>query len=177
MENTLQMTRSVMATTPQRWTTLVESVPTELLERSPVPGEWSAADCIHHILTVERELLGVRLRDILEGRPELVPVDAEELMKPRSGRSPQDLVADFVALRRTHKEKIAQLTPDDMVRSSFHPEYGVDITLKTLLDLWAAHDLQHTVQAEEAIMQAFIPGTGPWRPEFAVHDVEANVKA
>ena len=30
-----------------------------------------------------------------------------------------------------------------------------------------AHDLQHTVQAEEALMQAFIPGTGPFRFRFA----------
>jgi len=174
MVTPLEMTRSVLATTPQRWMTLVDTVPEELLQRPPMPGEWSAADCLHHILTVERELLGVRLRHILEGRPELVPVDAEALMKPRSGRSSKELVADFVALRRQHEESISALTPEDMDRFSFHPEYGVDITLRILLDLWAAHDLQHTVQAEEAMMQAFIPGTGPWRPEFADHDVEAR---
>jgi uncharacterized damage-inducible protein DinB len=174
MVTSLEMTRGVLATTPQRWMTLIDTVPEELLQRPPMPGEWSAADCLHHILTVERELLGVRLRHILEGRPDLVPVDAEALMKPRSGRSPKELVADFVALRRQLEESISALTADDMDRSSFHPEYGVDITLATLLDLWAAHDLQHTVQAEEAMMQAFIPNTGPWRPEFADHDVEVR---
>ena len=43
-----------------------------------------------------------------------------------------------------------------------------------LLNLWTAHDLQHTVQAEEALMQVFIPGTGHWRWEFTDHDVEVR---
>jgi uncharacterized damage-inducible protein DinB len=175
MDTTLSKTRGVMTTTSRRWTNLIETVPEELLVRPARAGEWSAADCLHHLLTVERELLGVRLRTILEGRPELIPVDAEELMKSREGRSPADLLADFVALRRENEAVISGLTPGDLDRSSFHPEYKADITIRILLDLWAAHDLQHTVQAEEALMQAFIPGTGPWRPEFADHDVEQSV--
>lgn len=46
--------------------------------------------------------------------------------------------------------------------------------MRDLLNVWAAHDLQHVVQAEEALMQAFIPGTGPFRFRFAAHDVEAS---
>jgi len=30
----------------------------------------------------------------------------------------------------------------------------------------SAHDLMHTVQAERAMMQPFIAGSGPWRPYF-----------
>jgi hypothetical protein len=33
-------------------------------------------------------------------------------------------------------------------------------------------DVTSIVQAEEALMQVFIPGTGPWRWEFADHDVQ-----
>jgi len=69
---------------------------------------------------------------------------------------------------------LAGLTPADLERSRHHPEYGA-VTLRDLLNLWAAHDLQHLVQAEEALMQAFIPGTGPWRWEFADHEVDARV--
>jgi hypothetical protein len=37
----------------------------------------------------------------------------------------------------------------------------------------AAHDLNHTVQAERALMQPFIAGSGPWRTAgvFADHDL------
>jgi hypothetical protein len=38
---------------------------------------------------------------------------------------------------------------------------------------WAAHDLNHTVQAERALMHPFIAGSGPWRTAgvFADHDL------
>jgi uncharacterized damage-inducible protein DinB len=174
MGTTLEMTTSVLATTPKRWTNLVESVPEELLKRPLAPGEWSAADCLRHLLTVERDLLSVRFHHILEGRPELIPYDPYAQPDSVPERSPREMASTFASLRRETQEKLAGLKPEDLTRSSHHPEYGVDITLGTLLDLWAAHDLQHTVQAEEAMMQAFIPGTGPWRFEFADHDVEAR---
>jgi hypothetical protein len=65
---------------------------------------------------------------------------------------------------------LSDLTPADLERSSRHPEYGM-VALRVVLNTWAAHDLQHTVQAEEALMQAFIPGTGPFRFRFEDHEV------
>jgi hypothetical protein len=32
----------------------------------------------------------------------------------------------------------------------------------------------HLVQAERALMQGFIPDTGPWRHYFVDHDIEAS---
>ena len=46
--------------------------------------------------------------------------------------------------------------------------------MEQLLNEWAAHDTMHIVQAERALMQAFIPGSGPWRMYFADPDVEAG---
>jgi uncharacterized damage-inducible protein DinB len=174
MDTKLTITRSILATTPQRWASLAESVPEELLQRPPSLGEWSAADCLRHLLTVERDLLGVRLRHILDGQGELIPYDPNAPREPIVERSLREMIAAFLAARRETNEIVANLKPEDLDRSSFHPEYQVDVTLGELLDLWAAHDLQHTVQAEEALMQAFIPGTSVWRPEFAAHDVEAR---
>ncbi len=37
------------------------------------------------------------------------------------------------------------------------------VTLAELLQTWAAHDLNHTVQAERALMQPFMLGCGTWR--------------
>ena len=36
---------------------------------------------------------------------------------------------------------------------------------------FSKHDLMHTVQAERAILQPFIIGSGPWRLYFQDHDV------
>jgi hypothetical protein len=43
-----------------------------------------------------------------------------------------------------------------------------------MIHQWAAHDLNHTVQAERALMQPFIAGPGPWRAagNFADHDFD-----
>jgi hypothetical protein len=38
-----------------------------------------------------------------------------------------------------------------------------------MLNEWAAHDLMHTVQAERAIMQPFIAGSGAWKVYFSDH--------
>ena len=54
-----------------------------------------------------------------------------------------------------------------------HSDLG-PVRLREMLYEWAAHDLMHTVQAERAIMQAFLPGTGPWREFFADHDVQSG---
>jgi hypothetical protein len=35
---------------------------------------------------------------------------------------------------------------------------------------WVAHDLMHLVQAERALLQPFIQGSGPWRPFFADYE-------
>jgi hypothetical protein len=72
--------------------------------------------------------------------------------------------------RATNLGVLAGLTSADLDRAGRHPEYGM-IPLRVILNAWTAHDLQHTVQAEEAMMQEFIPETGPFRFRFADHDV------
>jgi DinB superfamily len=168
MEDVLDRARRVVSTTAARWQSLVDSVPEELLELAPAPGEWSAADCLRHLLTVERFVLPVRVRRVLEGR-DLVPFDPDAPREPEPERTPRELVAAFTALRGEGEALLAGIGPADLDRSSHHPQFGT-VTLREVLSVWAAHDLQHTVQAEEALMQAFLPGTGPWRVQFADHD-------
>ena len=170
MEDVLDTARRVVSTTAARWRTLVDTVPAELLERAPAPGEWSAADCLRHMLVIERNVMPVRVRSVLEGLPDLPAFDPAAPAQPMAERTPAELVDAFVALRGESEAMLARVTPADLDRSSGHPEYG-QVTMRVLLNTWAAHDLQHTVQAEEALMQAFLPGTGPWRFRFADHEV------
>jgi hypothetical protein len=172
MNDPLNALRSVISTTAPRWQQLIETLPESLLARPPAPGEWPAIECLGHLLTVEQLLFSVRLRHLLEGREQLIPVDFDAPRPPDPVRTPRELLAAFLAARRESEAMLAGLTPPDLERSSHHPEYGA-VTLGYLLNLWAAHDLQHTVQAEVALMQTFIPNTGVFRFEFADQDVEA----
>src|SRR5258705_9585802 len=173
MENTLDAARSIMAMTVARWEHLVASVPPDVLERPPAPGEWSAAECLAHLLFTERHLFSVRLRNLLAGE-DIVPYDPKAPSDPEPERSPRDNVHALAELRRENARLIHALAPVDLARLANHPADRA-VNLGKLPNLVTAHDLQHTVQAEEAIMQVFIPGTGPWRWEFTDHDVEVRV--
>ena len=49
-----------------------------------------------------------------------------------------------------------------------HQELG-PVTLREMLSEWAAHDLNHTVQAERALIQPFLLECGPWIAYFKDH--------
>ena len=46
--NVLLWIKSVLETTPARWINLSQTLPAELLKRSPAPREWSALECLQH---------------------------------------------------------------------------------------------------------------------------------
>jgi hypothetical protein len=169
MTDVLDSARRVLSTTAGRWQSLVEAAPDELLQRPPAPGEWSAADCLDHLLVSERRVFGERLRAILEGR-DLAAFDPDAPRQANPERTSREVAAALAAERGRNLAVLSGLTPPDLERSGRHPEYGI-VPLHVVLSAWAAHDLQHTVQAEEALMQAFIPGTGPFRFRFADHEV------
>ena len=43
------------------------------------------------------------------------------------------------------------------------------MTLHQMLNYWGGHDLMHLIQIEQAVMQPFIPASGPWQVNFAKH--------
>lgn len=170
MTSLIPAARSMLAATPGRWSALA-TVDAGLLVRQPAPGEWSATQCLQHVVDTEHRVFRARVLAILDGRefagfdPDVDGhVDALE-------RSAAELAADLEGLRAASLATLAGLTDGDLARTARHPELGV-VTLAELLNEWAAHDTMHLVQAERALMQAFIPGSGPWRPFFADHDVE-----
>jgi DinB superfamily len=169
MTDVLDSARRVLSTTPGRWQSLAGTVPDELLQRAPAPGEWSAADCLDHLLLAERRVFGARLRAVLEGG-DIVPFDPAAPRDPEPERTPRQVAAALAAARDENLAVLSGLTPADLERSGRHPEYGT-LALHVVLSTWAAHDLQHTVQAEEALMQAFLPGTGPFRFRLSDHEV------
>lgn len=160
---------SMLAATPARWTALAGVEP-ELLARPPAAGEWSAVECLGHVVDTEEGVFRARVHAIREGR-DFAAFDPDAEGAPVN-RTMGVLAADFAIRRAASLEVLATLTEADLDRSAVHAELG-PVTMRELLSEWAAHDTMHLVQAERALMQAFIPGSGPWRPYFSDHDVEA----
>lgn len=160
-----------------RWQALAAGLDRALLLRPPAPGEWSALQCLGHAADTEAVVFAARVRAILAGRPAFESFDpATESTPITADTDPEVLAARHAALRAGSLALLATVTEGDLGRTARHAELG-PVTLRELLNEWAAHDLMHVVQAERAVMQAFIPGTGPWRRYFADHDVDASTAA
>jgi hypothetical protein len=81
------------------------------------------------------------------------------------------MTTHFKRMRKDSLASLATLTPDDLKRRARHAELGM-VSLGEMVHEWAAHDLNHTVQAERATMQPFILGSGPWQVYFQDHLVK-----
>jgi uncharacterized damage-inducible protein DinB len=160
--------RAVLSTTPERWQRLVNALPADLLTRPAAEGEWSALDCLQHLLDTEHQNFPVRVRNFLAGE-DFVNFDPNQ-PHDEQAQTPAQLAADFTRLRQESLALFDSLTDADLSRTTQHPRFGT-VTLEQMLHTWAAHDLNHTVQAERALMQPYMIGCGPWRTFFADHEI------
>ncbi len=171
MSTTLPLMISVLQATPERWTRLVETLPAELLSRPPAPGEWSALECLHHLIATEA-LNAARLQAFMAGQPSFPAYDPDAPEnRPDLTISPADLAREFARRRAASLKSLAGVTAADLDRQSRHAHLG-PVTLGQLVHNWAAHDLNHTVQAERALMQPFLAGCGPWIEYYTDHLVK-----
>lgn len=155
--------RAILSTTPTRWQQLVSTLPVDLLTRPPVAGEWSALDCLQHLLDAERVNFPVRFQAFLAGQ-DLEAFNPHHHSGP-AAQTPEQLAGAFARHRQESLALLTHVTDDDLRRTAQHPELGA-VTLAEMLQTWAAHDLNHTMQGERALMHPFMHGCGPWRPFF-----------
>lgn len=168
MDDVIVQVKAVLSTTVVRWRNLTETLSADLLTRRPASGEWSAMECLQHLVDTERMVFPARLQALLAGRDfETFNPDTQGTLL--AAQTPADLAAEFARYRSASLAALAQVTDLDLSRTARHSELGM-VTLAEFLHEWAAHDLNHTVQAERAMMQPFIAGCGPWRSYFADHD-------
>ena len=173
MSDILERAQSLLAITPDRWRALATAADPDLIRRAPAPGEWSALECLQHLLDTEEHVFPVRVRAFLAGEdfPGFDPDQAGTLLGDAVDAAA--MVDRFAQARHASLDLLAGLVDADLERTAVHADLG-QVTLDEMLHEWVAHDLGHTVQAERALMQPFIAGSGPWRSFFTDHDVEAK---
>jgi hypothetical protein len=167
-DHNLVWIRAVLTTTPDRWLNLTEVVPADLLRRPPAAQEWSALACLRHLLDTERQVFPARIKALLAGQDFPAFDPDRQGSQPDTDHAPFELATEFERLRAESLELVADISSADLDKRARHQELGM-VSLSELLHEWAAHDLNHTIQAEQAIMQPFIDGCGPWQPYFADH--------
>jgi hypothetical protein len=164
----IEQVRRLLSTTPARWIELAGSLSTDRLTQPPVIGQWSALECLLHLVDTER-VFQFRLNAFLTGQPEFPPFDPDrEGARLGSEQSAAALAAEFSRLRQTSLSELERITPADFDHLSRHQELGM-VSLGEMINEWAAHDLNHTVQAERSLMQPFLRACGPWLKYFTDH--------
>ncbi|MBP2677454.1 MAG: DinB family protein [Deltaproteobacteria bacterium] len=165
----------VLETTPQRWLQLASSLPTELFQRNPAPKEWSAYDCLRHIVDTERSVFPARVGYLLRGE-DFPAYHPDEVGKEPAGKpAPVALAGEFARLRAESIALVSKVGAADLSRTARHQELGM-VTLGEMLHQWAGHDLMHTVQGERAILQPFIDASGPWKRYFSAHTIPPSTQ-
>jgi hypothetical protein len=155
--------KAVFRITPARLRALMQAFPEDLLHRAPAPGEWSPIEVLRHLIDADR-LLAARTRAALAGEDQPSPLAALE----NKDASPLELVAQFEALRAETLILLDEIQEEQLSLPHTHPTMGL-VSLHNLLSYWGGHDLMHLVQIEQALMQPFIPDSGPWHVRFAKH--------
>jgi hypothetical protein len=171
METIITELKAVLVTTPGRWFALTEHFSERSLRRRPAPGEWSALECLLHLIDLDRGVFPQRVRALLAGEDFPAFFPDEDGSALRDDVAAGALAAEFDALRRENLALLDQITPAVLSKTATHAELG-PVTLANLLHEWGGHDLMHLVQAEQALMQPFIDGCGPWEIYFRQHKAQ-----
>jgi hypothetical protein len=174
MTDLVSRTIAILRIDGDRWRALAIGLDRQLLVRPPAPGEWSALQCLGHATDTEAAVFAARVRAVLAGEAVFASYDPDAESTPVTpATDPAALAERHASLRAESLALLGTVAESDLDRKARHAEFG-PVTLRELLNEWAAHDLMHVVQAERAVMQAFIPHSGPWRRYFADHDVAAS---
>jgi hypothetical protein len=142
----------------------------------PEPGEWSANECVGHLIEAERRGFAGRIRTILAGaasgaRPALEAWDQVGVAAARRDhlRAGAELAAEFDALRADGLALVRGLRQGDLVRVGDHPEVG-PLRVDELLGEWVHHDRNH-IRQMLAVSQARVwPQMGNAR-RFSLEDL------
>jgi DinB family protein len=144
----------VQAATPGLMRALVAEAG-DVLRVAPGAGEWSALECVAHLVDGELVVSG-RVRWIVaEDEPDIVGYD-QDLWVTRLRQvdeDPETLLAVFEAIRRWNLEQWARSTPEQRARIGVHRERGPE-SYELTFRLAAGHDRVHLAQARRALAAA-----------------------
>ncbi|MGI4757964.1 MAG: DinB family protein [Janthinobacterium lividum] len=124
--------------------TIVDRLGPEAVDRKPAPEKWSVREILCHIADCE-VAWAWRLRLIYgSDHPELQPFEQDPWARAYVGpqHTAEAALVAFTALRTWNLAFIQSFTEADKQRTAHHPEIG-DLTLWTVVEIAAGHDLHH----------------------------------
>ena len=141
----------------------------------PAAGEWSANECVGHLIEADRRGFAGRIRQILAADPKK-PADLESWDPPTVTaarrdhlRSGVELAAEFDTLRADGIDLVRSLRKADLARIGNHPQVG-PLRVDEILGLWVHHDRNH-VRQTLAVTHARVWGQMGNARRFSLEDL------
>ena len=139
--------RSVIAETAAKLAAHAKRLGADGLKRSTAPGKWSAGAILCHLADCEIAF-GWRLRQTVAlDNHTAQPFDQDVWAKFYEQLDAGAALEAFSAVRHWNVAWLQMLAPEDFMRRMTHPERG-EMTLQTIVDTMAGHDLNHLGQLE-----------------------------
>lgn len=136
--------REVIAETPGRLASILDTIGPERTDWNPAPGKWSAREILCHLADCEL-VFAFRLRQaVAEPNHVIQPFDQEKWAAAYSATAFTTKVAleTFRATRGWNLRLVAALSAEQLERAVTHPERGA-MTIETIIETMAGHDLNH----------------------------------
>jgi uncharacterized damage-inducible protein DinB len=138
---------AIIRSTPETLTRLVSAFTAEALHEPPAPGKWSLREILCHLADTELAF-SVRIRQTLaEPHHVIQPFDQDRWSEPYLKLDAAQALETFSAVRRWNVALFGGLEGPSYEKRVTHPERG-EMTLQTLLETMAGHDLHHLRQIE-----------------------------
>ena len=137
----------VLSSTAERIRELTSGRSSEEVDTPPAPGKWSMREIVAHLADCET-VFSFRLRQAMaEESPIMQPFDQQAWATRYNAYRLGPALALFQAAREWNLLWLATLSEDDRNRATAHPERGA-MTLWTIVETMAGHDLNHLQQLE-----------------------------
>ena len=166
---------AILERTPATLRAMLSGLPQEWTGASEGPDTWSPYVVVGHLIHGERTDWIPRARIILaqgENR-RFTPYDRFAQFRESEGKSLDDLLDEFAALRAANVATLQEWRLDDAMLSlqGEHPAFGA-VSLRQLLATWVAHDLGHIVQISRVMAKQYRDAVGPWREYLSVMEAK-----
>ena len=133
------------------------------LRLRPAGAYFSLLEQVCHLRDIEVEGYSRRLSLLLEqDQPQLPDLDGAALAKARryNEQAFAPALAAFSAARQANLSRLKTLKPNELTRSG-HLEKVGEVTVQRLLELWVAHDGEHSQEIEGLLISLRDPARKP----------------
>jgi hypothetical protein len=168
MKFNLNKSLEILTRTPGVLKSLLSNISDDWTKNNEGGDSWSPYDIIGHLIHGEKTDWIARTKIILSsGNKKFEPFDRFAQFKESKGKTLQELLDEFTALRNENLKTLKSLEIDEnkLILEGIHPELG-NVTLKELLSTWVIQDLTHIAQISRVMAKQYKSEMGPWVEYF-----------